>query len=64
MTDRHGNTWTITPQGPTAVMLTRPGAVKFASRSELDAGSHESKRETKWHDGLEYRPDSKAWVRA
>jgi hypothetical protein len=62
MTDRHGNTWTVTPQGPTTVMLTRPGAVKFASRSELERPEAEPER--KWNEGLEYRPDLKAWVRA
>jgi hypothetical protein len=62
MTDRHGNTWTVTPQGPTTFLLTRPGAIKWVSAAELESGLAE--REASWHDGLEYNAERKAWVRA
>lgn len=55
MTDRNGHTWTVEQHG-TTYLLTRPGAMAWVSANELRAMKAGM-------EGLEYRPERKAWVR-
>jgi hypothetical protein len=56
LTDETGTRWTAEKRGATTYLLTRPGAMKWATETEVEA-----MKPPAWAEGL--RKEGRFWVR-
>jgi hypothetical protein len=64
ITDSNGLTWTVTQYGSSTFLLTRPGAVQWATKADLERGLVAEPEKPNPYSGLTYKPERRAWVRS